>query len=222
LFKKNDYYTYIQPEQISSIEFGYRSQLFNNRLQLDVDFYFNTYQGFIAQVELNIPKTSNPDSIAFYLADRQKQDRYRLWTNSKTTAYNYGSGLGLKYKLFKGFNAIGNVTYARLDRKSSNDGLEDGFNTPEWMTNISIGNEKIFRSLGFMVTYRWQSSYYWQSFLVNGNVPAYQTVDAQINFTFEKVHLKIGGTNIFNRYYYSFLGGPYVGGFYYTTISVNL
>lgn len=222
LLKKNDSYTYIQPEQISSIEFGYRSQLLNNRLRLDVDFYYNNYQGFIAQVELNIPKTSNPDSIAFYLADRQKQDRYRLWTNSKTTAYNYGSSLGLRYKLLKGFHAIGNVTYARLDRKSSNDGLEDGFNTPKWITNISIGNEKIFRSLGFMVTYRWQSSYYWQSFLVNGNVPAYQTVDAQLSYAFEKARLKIGGTNIFNNYYYSFLGGPYIGGFYYTTISVNL
>lgn len=222
LLKKNDYYTYIQPEQISSVEFGYRSQLLNNRLQLDIDFYYNNYQGFIAQVELNIPKTANPDSIAFYLADRQKQDRYRLWTNSATTAYNYGSSLGIKYNLFKDFVAMTNLTYARLDRKSGNDGLEDGFNTPEWITNFSIGNEKLFRSLGFMITYRWQSSYYWQSFLVNGNVPSYQTLDAQLSISFEKVRLKIGGTNIFNSYYYSFLGGPSIGGFYYSTISFNL
>ncbi len=222
LLKLNDYYTYIQPEQISSIEFGYRSVLLNKRLQLDVDFYYNNYKGFIAQVELNIPKTSNPDSVAFYLADKQKQDRYRLWTNSKTTAYNYGSSLGLKYNLYKGFKAIANVTYSRLQRKSSNDGLEDGFNTPQWITNISVGNENLFPRLGFMITYRWQSNYYWQSFLVNGNVPAYQTVDAQLSYEVNKLRFKIGGTNILNSYYYSFLGGPSIGGFYYSSISVNL
>ena len=218
---KNDY-TYIQPEQISSLEFGYRSLWADNRLQADVDFYFNNYQGFIAQVELNIPETQNPDSVAFYLADKDKQDRYRLWTNSKTTAFNYGSSIGLRYNFYKGFNAMANATYSMLNRKSSNDGLEDGFNTPRWITHISIGNEKLFRSLGFMVTYRWQSSYYWQSFLVNGNVPAYQTVDAQLSCVFNKVRWKVGGTNVFNSHYYSYLGGPSLGGFYYTSVSLNL
>ncbi len=222
LLKKNNSYTYIQPEYISSLEVGYRALLLDEDLQLDVDFYYNQYTNFIAQVELNIPKTSNPDSIAFYMADKKKQDRYRLWTNSRTVAHNYGSTLGLKYMFLKNFQASGNVTYSKLDRKSGNDGLEDGFNTPEWITNISIGNEKVFRNIGFMVTYRWQSAYYWQSFLVNGNVPPYQTLDAQINCTFEKVRLKIGGTNILNHYYNSFLGGPSVGGFYYTSLSFNL
>ncbi|HMG90347.1 MAG TPA: hypothetical protein VK589_09805, partial [Chryseolinea sp.] len=74
----------------------------------------------------------------------------------------------------------------------------------------------------FMITYRWQSSYYWQSFLVNGNVPAYQAIDAQFSYTWDKFHLKVGGTNIFNHYYNSYLGGPSVGGFYYTTVTLNL
>lgn len=222
ILKKNEAYTYIQPEHINSLEFGYRALIFDEDLQLDIDFYYNNYSNLMGQVELNIPKTSNPDSIAFYMSDKKKQDRYRLWTNSQTVAHNYGSTLGLKYRFLKKFQASGNVTYAKLDRKSNNDGLEDGFNTPEWISNLSIGNENIFRNLGFMVTYRWQSAYYWQSFLVNGNVPAYQTLDAQISCTFEKLRLKVGGTNILNHYYNSFLGGPSVGGFYYTTLSFNL
>ena len=221
LLIKNDY-SYIQPEHISSLEIGYRSLLLNDDLQLDIDFYFNKYNQFIAQVEMNIPKTSNPDSIAFYLVDKSKQDRYRMWTNSKTIAYNYGSSMGLKYRFLKNFQAIGNATFSRLQRKSSNDGLEDGYNTPQWITNLSIGNDKVFRSLGFMITYRWQSSYYWQSFLVNGNVPAYQTVDAQISCTLNKVRLKIGGTNMLNHYYHSYLGGPSVGGFYYSSVTLNI
>ena len=222
LLVKNNY-TYIQPEQINSLEFGYRGLLLNEDLQLDIDFYFNNYKDFISQVDVNVPKTSKSDSIAFYLADRTKQDRFRLWTNSRTTAYNYGSSLGLRYSFFKNFVVMGNVTYAKLERKSGNDGLEDGFNTPHWITNISIGNDNVYRSLGFMITYRWQSSYYWQSFLVSGDVPAYQTLDSQINFKLtDKVRMKIGGTNILNHFYNSYLGGPSVGGFYYSSLSFNL
>jgi iron complex outermembrane receptor protein len=221
LLKKNESYTYTQPEHISSLEFGYRALLIQEVLQLDIDFYYNNYSNLMGQVELNIPKTSDPDSIAFYMADRKKQDRYRLWTNSKTIAHNYGSTLGLRYRFLKNFQALGNVTYAKLDQKSNNDGLEDGFNTPQWITNISFGNEQVFRNLGFMVTYRWQSSYYWQSFLVNGNVPAYQTLDAQVTIIIEKAKLKIGGTNILNHYYNSFLGGPAVGGFYYCSVGFH-
>lgn len=220
LITKNSY-TYIRPEHIRSFELGYRSLWLNDALQFDIDFYFNRYDNFIAQVEMNIPKTSNTDSIAFYLADKTKQNKYRMWTNSKTIAYNYGSSMGIKYNVYKDFHAIGNVTYAALQRRSSTDGLEDGFNTPQWIYNISVANDKIFRSLGFMVTYRWQSSYYWQSFLVNGNVPAYHTLDAQASFTFDKMRVKLGGTNILNQYYRSFLGGPSVGGFYYTSVSLN-
>ena len=84
ILKKNESYTYIQPEHISSLEFGYRTLLFNENLQLDFDFYYNNYTNLMGQVELNIPKTSNPDSVAFYLADKKKQDRYRLWTRVLT------------------------------------------------------------------------------------------------------------------------------------------
>ena len=195
LLVKNDY-SYIQPEHINSFEVGYRALFFNDDLQVDIDFYYNKYDQFIAQVEMNIPKTSNQDSVAFYLVDKKKQDRYRMWTNSKTVAYNYGSSMGLKYRFLKNFQITGNVTFSRLQRKASNDGLEDGYNTPQWISNLSIGNDKVFRSLGFMITYRWQSSYYWQSFLVNGDVPAYQTLDAQLSYQLRKVRLKIGGTNI--------------------------
>ncbi len=89
LLRKNDY-TYIQPERINSLEVGYRSDWLNGDLQVDIDFYYNRYEQLIAQVEMNVPKTDNPDSIPFYLYDRSKQDRYRMWTNSKTIATTSG------------------------------------------------------------------------------------------------------------------------------------
>ena len=221
LLVKNDY-TYVKPEEIRSLEAGYRGIFLEGDLQLDIDFYYNRYNDFIAQVEMNIPRTTIVDSIPFYLNDRSKQDRYRMWTNSHTTAYNYGAGMGVRYSLPGNFNASGNVTYARLQRKSDNDGLEDGFNTPRWIVNVSLANEHLYKNIGATLTWRWQSDYYWQSFLVNGNVPAYQTVDAQVSSRWKKFSVKAGASNLFNHYYHSFLGGPSIGGFYYTTLTYNI
>ena len=223
LLVKNSY-TYLKPENIKSVEMGYRGVFLQSKLFLDIDFYYNIYHFFIAQVEASVPKTQLPDSISFYLNDKKLQDRYRLWTNSKTTVYNYGGSAGVKYNFGKYFLIGANISYASLDKKTSNDGLEDGFNTPKWMTNISVSNPHLYKNFGAGITYRWQRSYYWQSFLVNGLVPAYHTVDMQVNYAFTKpqLGLKLGTSNLFNHYYYSFLGGPHVGGFYYLTLTCNV
>jgi outer membrane receptor protein involved in Fe transport len=98
--KKNPY-TYIQPEHVKCFEAGYRGVFWNEKFLVDIDFYYNIYENLMAQVEANIPKTSDPDSIPFYLYDKKKQDRYRLWTNSKTVSYNYGGTLGLTWNMPK-------------------------------------------------------------------------------------------------------------------------
>jgi iron complex outermembrane receptor protein len=217
-------YTYLVPEHIKSFEIGYKGLLLNTRLYVDADFYFNNYHSFIAQVEASVAKTNLPDSVPFYLNDNKLQDRYRLWTNSKTTVYNYGGSIGIKYTLPQGYLVGANVSYAKLDRKTGNDGLEDGFNTPKWITNIMFSNDHIFKNFGAGITYKWQSSYYWQSFLVNGQVPAYGSLDVQASYQFSKpgISIKLGATNVLNHYYYSFLGGPYIGGFYYSTLTYLL
>jgi iron complex outermembrane receptor protein len=223
LLVKNNY-TYLEPEMVNSLETGYKGLFLHSRLFVDIDFYYNKYHSFIAQVEMNIPHSKHPDSLLLYLNDKKLQDRYRMWTNSKTTVYNYGGSLALKYQFPKGYYMTPNLTLARLARKTTNDGLEDGFNTPQWITNTSLGNENMYKNFGGRVTYKWQSSYYWQSFIVNGQVPAYSTIDAQLTYTFQQpgVSCKIGATNITNHYYYSILGGPRIGGLYYTTITYNL
>ena len=223
LLKKNNY-TYIQPERVKGIEAGYRGSFANNSLQVDVDFYYNVYRNLMAQVEAYVPRTTKTDSIPYYLNTTAGQDRYRLWTNSKTVSYNYGSTLGITYNLPKNYRFNGNATMAVLDRKDQTDGLEDGFNTPKWIYNIGFGNPAVYKQLGFNVNYRWQSKYLWQSSLATGDVAAYNTVDAQVQYSFIKsrLNLKLGATNLLNKYYYSFIGGPSVGGFYYTTATVNL
>jgi iron complex outermembrane receptor protein len=49
-------------------------------------------------------------------------------------------------------------------------------------------------------------------------------MDAQVNYNFVKpgVIAKIGGTNFLNKSYYSILGGPQIGAFYYISLTWNV
>ncbi len=222
LLVKNSY-TYLDPEYIRSFEVGYKGLFLDEHLFVDVDAYYNQYSSFIAQIEANVALTNVADSLPYALYNRAKQQRYRLWTNSKTNVNNFGASLGLRWNDESGWYASSNLTFAQLDYTSQGDGLEDGFNTPRWTINASIGHDEILPRIGFHLSSRWQSSYYWQSFLVNGDVPAYWTLDAQVTYTPEKsLRIKVGGSNILNRYYASILGGPSIGGLYYVQVQYQL
>lgn len=220
LLKPNTY-TYIKPEQVNSFEIGYKGLMINQKLFIDADFYYTIYRNFIAQVEANIPRGTNPDSLAYYFADRTKQDRYRLWTNSKTTVFNYGASLGLRYAFVGNWVMSGNASLAQLSRTESGDGLEESFNTPKWITNVGLANANLWRGIGFSVNYKHQSSFLWQSSLATGIVPVINNVDAQVSGRINslKMGVKVGGTNLLNHPYTTFVAGPSVGGFYYLTLT---
>jgi iron complex outermembrane receptor protein len=222
LLKKNPY-TYIKAEHVKSVEIGYKGILGEGRFFIDAEAYLNRYGNFIAQANMNIPNTQVADSIPFALYSKNRQGPYRMWTNSQTEVNNYGGSVGLTYT-GRGYVANGNVTYAKLKVSDKEDGLEDGFNTPAWTVNISVAKERIFKHAGAGISWKWQSSYYWQSFLVNGDVDAYATMDAQVTYTFNRMNCKakLGASNLLNRYYYSFLGGPSIGGMYYLTLTYGI
>ncbi|MBY0482128.1 MAG: TonB-dependent receptor [Chitinophagaceae bacterium] len=213
-------YTYIKPENIRSLETGFRGSILRDKLYIDADFYYNIYHNFIAQTNENVPLTAIADSIPFALYDKTLQRQYRVWTNSKSTVYNYGTSFGLTYISENGIRTNANTTYSKLQKSVNEDGLEDGFNTPSWMVNLSFSKQHIYKTLGGGIGYKWQSAYYLQSFLVNGNVPAYGTIDGNLNYQIPKTKwsLKLSATNLLNKYYYSFLGGPSIGGMYYLSI----
>lgn len=223
MLQKNPY-TYLRPEKVRSFELGYRGLLFEKLLFVDADIYFNSYNRFIAQANMNVPNTSMADSIPFDLYERNRQSPYRMWTNSSSVVYNFGFSLGLNVRLPMGYQFTGNTSFAKLTRSNTQDGLEDGFNTPAWMVNATLANNNITKNLGAGITWRWQSSFYWQSFLVNGQVPSFGVLDAHTSWRFNRlpVKLKAGGSNILNQYYNSFLGGPSVGGFYYMSFEIDL
>lgn len=138
----------LQPERINSFEVGYKSLLFNNRLAIDWDFYYNVYDGFLGQVEVAVPKSGNVGSnnAVLDMLNRSKQDRYRVYTNSNTTYKSYGTSLGIRYNFLKNYNINANVSYNDLaSSNNSSDLFITAFNTPKWCTNVSFGNREIIK-----------------------------------------------------------------------------
>ncbi|MOA60095.1 TonB dependent receptor [compost metagenome] len=63
----------------------------------------------------------------------------------------------------------------------------------------------------------------WESPLVTGTVDAIHTFDAQVSLAIPqaKASVKVGGTNLFNRNYIQYAGGPTLGGVYYVAIAFD-
>ncbi|MET0298432.1 MAG: TonB-dependent receptor, partial [Flavitalea sp.] len=205
------------PEQIKSFEAGYKSVLLNNKLVIDIDGYFNKYSGFLGQVEVSVPRNNtvrvgtDEAVIAMLSSNRDaQQTRYRVYTNARNTYTNYGSSLGITYNFFKKFTVSGNVNYNDIVTNDTRDVFVTGFNTPRWATNLSFGNREIVPNVGFNIVWRWQKEFLWESPLVNGQVPAFNTFDAQVTVRVPqaKATVKAGGSNIFNRTYVQYAGGP--------------
>jgi hypothetical protein len=216
-----------RPERINSFEVGYKSVLFNNKLVLDVDAYLNEYDGFLGQVEVAVPTTDKVGTDAsvsdMLAANRNKQTRYRVFTNAKNQYTNYGSSLGVTWNAYKKFLVSGNINYNNIVTNKESDVFLTAFNTPKWTTNLSFGNREIVRNVGFNLVWRWQSSFMWESPLANGKIPAYNTLDAQVNYRIPKLKttIKVGGANILNNRYIQYAAGPTIGGLYYAIVSVD-
>lgn len=218
-------YTYLQPEHVNAFEIGIRSYLLSKKLYLDADAYITIFDNFIAQIEANIPNIAIEDSIPYYLYSNSKQNKYRLWTNSKSKTYNFGSSIGLRFKLSNHLTLTGNFTYAKLYKIDDQDGLEDGFNTPMIQVNSTFLAEKIWKELGTSLSAKYQSNYNYVSFLVSGNVPSFYSLDAAVFYTFKRkqsVTTKLGATNLTNHAYRTILGGPTIRAFYYLAITLNV
>jgi outer membrane receptor protein involved in Fe transport len=223
LLRKNPY-TYLKPEHAQTWEAGYKGLFFNNSLYANTDVYLSRFSNFIAQANMNVPNTTEAAAIPAALYTRTSQSPYRMYTNSQSVIDNFGFSAGLNYQFKKSLILSANTTFSKLRNTENQDGLEDGFNTPKWIYNISVSKKNILKNTNATLAYRWQSSYYSQTFLVSGQVPSYSSLDAQVSYHMPVIKslIKIGATNLLNHYYTSFLGGPSVGGMYYVGIGYGI
>ena len=230
LLKKSDV-AYIKPEQIESYEIGYKG-LISERLFIDINYYYSNYKDFILNQVVISPTsavlgsdgTVNP-AAASEILNRQAQ-AYQLYTNASDQVSAQGSSLGLTYYFPKNYQLSGNTTWTSFDLKGANPNNIPAFNTPKFISNLIFSNRNLFKNTGFSMNYRWQSAFDWVgSFneLQPGRVNAYGQLGAQVSFKMPsaKTVLKIGATNLTNKYNVQAYGSPAVGGIYYVSLTFD-
>lgn len=211
----------VKPEQMNSFELGYRG-LITPELLIDVYGYRSQYKNFIARVAVARGSSRNPANAATDLASPFTSENYSFVTNTDVNVASYGWGIGAEYRFCKSYMLNANISSDVL--KNVPTGFIAFFNTPKYRYNISVSNENVTKNIGFNIMYRWQDKIDWQGTFGAGPVPAYATLDAQMSYRIlpVKVTVKLGGSNILNKYYYSAFGNPMVGGVYYISLGYNL
>ncbi|MFN7406106.1 MAG: TonB-dependent receptor [Cyclobacteriaceae bacterium] len=202
----------VKPEQVQSIEIGYKG-LLGDKLLVDLVYYHNTYNDFIAaqfvrkaagEIDISgmITDRSNPAYPTYNFDPRTeanirnaqtlltpittigRENTFSIPTNVDRTLTAMGFAVGAEYSLPKGYKLSGNYNWNKLNdaEQLAADGFLAEFNTPEHKYNISFGNRKVTDKLGFNIAYRWQDQFLWESSFAQGQVPSIGTVDAQVSY----------------------------------------
>ncbi|MGB3077277.1 MAG: hypothetical protein WBB36_18265, partial [Chitinophagales bacterium] len=226
----------IRPEQVKSIEVGYRASLFQH-LFLDMSYYYSWYRYFIGY---KLGAVIDDNDIIKRL---NGFDVYRVAANTEDEVTTTGFSIGLNYYFKDYFSINGNYSYNKLNLQGSTDPIVPAFNTPENKFNVGISGRDIsinigflnkiwkklpvipFNNYGFSINYKWVEGFLYEgSPQFTGEVPTYGKVDAQINKVVPKIDMtvKIGASNLLNNMKFEVYGGPYVGRMAYVQVLFDL
>ncbi|HSF52768.1 MAG TPA: carboxypeptidase-like regulatory domain-containing protein [Algoriphagus sp.] len=227
------------PEQVKSIEIGYKSLLNNSKIMIDFAYYYNTYNNFITQNAVRkapgpvYPNPANGDQLAINAVNAPtlltpittpgSENTFQTYTNfTGGSVKAHGAAFGITFNLVKSYTLSGNYNFNKLI-SSPSEGFLNDFNTPEHKGNIIFGNRRLTKNMGFNVAWRYQSEFRWESSFARGDVPAVSNIDAQLSYKVSSIKsiLKLGGSNIFNNRYILNFGGPTIGAIYYISITFD-
>ncbi len=209
-----------RPESVSTYELGYKGLYFGDKLLIDIYGYYGQYKDFISRTIIVQSRTGAPITQA----DTSRGLTYSIPVNNTSKVKTSGYGISLDYRLPKGFLIGGNFSSDEIG--DVDPGFFSFFNSPKFRTNVTLANNGFGKNkaYGFNVTYRYQDAFYYQGDFASGDVPAVQTVDAQVSMKMPatKTLLKVGANNLFNQYYRNATGNSVVGGLYYVSVGFNL
>ena len=214
----------VKPEKVTSFEVGYRGKF--DKTIVDMSVYYNKYQDFISGEVVIAPLYGEVGDNGLSIAAIANGDYkvYQTYNNSEADINSYGASLGASTKVFGSFDLSGNYTYAKQDfDEDKHPGFRTNFNTPEHKVKVSFGNTDLFKNFGFNLAWRWSDDYYWQATFGDGEIPAYHTLDAQINYRLPslKSTFKAGATNVLGDEYFTAIGTGYIGSMYYISWTIN-
>jgi outer membrane receptor for ferrienterochelin and colicin len=214
-----------KPEQVHTVEFGYKGFL-GDRLLADFYIYQSNFTNFSAgQVVVQTPAQHQDPAV---LGNKT----YSFPSNVDNEVVTNGWGLSLDYQLGSNWTLGSNVSYNAVKDDGGLGNYQLAFNTPNYRTNVSIGNRNIGSSgWGVNAVWRYQDQFVWQSSIVNqvvnqsqqSLIPAFNTLDAQVSkkLSSMKSILKVGATNLFGTPYTTGWANPTVGSMYYVSITFD-
>ncbi len=215
----------IQPEEVQTIEVGYRTTLFD-KVYLDAGYYFSSYTNFIG---FNLGAEVFFDESTVGSNVPTAVDIYRYSANSTSTVKTQGLSVGLNY-YWQDFKIAGNYSYNDLVVTNDDDPIIPAFNTPKHKYNIGFSGrqlkfvENTSNTFGFNVNYKWIQGYLFEgSPQFTGFIPSYGLVDAQVNYNLKKQNLtiKVGASNILNNLVFQAYGGPRIGRMGYVKLTYD-
>jgi iron complex outermembrane recepter protein len=222
---------YIKPEQVKSFEIGYKG-LFAKKILFDINYYNSQYKDFLINQVVMAPNSpvlgadGKPNFAAASDILSAKTQLYQMYTNAADKVAIQGIGLGLGYVLPKNYRIDANVTCSDFNILDANPSNIPAFNTPKWKTNLMFGNSKLTDNLGFSVAWHWQAAFDWFGNFtapLPGRIQAYNLLDAQVSYKLPalKTIIKLGGSNLANKYVMQAYGSPSVGGLYYLSLNFD-
>ena len=216
---------HVKPEQMQSIEFGWRAKL-SNAFTIDANIYRNAYQDFISTEAVISPYYGQvgDNGLSILAIANGDFETYSAYTNTDAEIESWGATVGVRTKIFNDYDLSANYTKSVLefDQEAYPD-FATNWNTPEDKWKVQFGNTNLFDNVGFNVAWRWFSDFYWEATFGNGDVPSTHVIDAQINFTLPKWNsvIKIGGANIGGDEYFTAFGSGFIGTQYYISWTAN-
>lgn len=222
---------YIKSEKVKSYEIGYKG-LIAKKLLFDVNYYYSEYTDFMINTVVARAKsdilladgTINPVAAGELLgADRQL---FQLYTNAADKVSIQGVSAGLTYSLPKNYKLGINATWIDFNMREADQNNIPAFNTPKWKTNVMFGNARLTDKIGFNLAWHWQQKFDWYGTFTEmapGRVHGYSLLDAQVSYRIPslKTIVKLGGSNITNKYIVQAYGSPAVGGLYYISLNFD-
>lgn len=219
---KRYYVNDIKPQSANSFELGYAA-VFNKNVLVDVLGYYATWENFIGYTDVaNTPGTNDPTAFL----DRNTYTVYNIAYNGaqKVDTYGYAASIGIDLSR----NFLIRMNFYSDHIKNNNEEQSTRFNTPKYHVNFEAGNTGFGknREFSFSVTLRYKPGYLYEvaGGLGEGMVPASTVIDAQAGYRIirAKSLIKIGATNLTNKYYSTGIANPMIGGMYYISIGYNL
>ncbi len=206
---------YVKPEQLTAIEVGYKG-IIGGDLFLDVNYYHNMYEDFINQLSVLSTK-----SLTYRGTTYGEGTRFFPYTNVPIAFSSDGIDLGFRYRLNRDWSVNGNYSWAKVNfdqekligTSFEGSNFDPGFNTPENKIGLGIASKDVWKKIGFGANYRWQQDFFYSSSFGNGQIPAYQTLDASLSYKLDgmKTLVKLGVTNLLKEEYVTNVGNPIIG-----------